>query len=88
MSVLACVTVHECDGCGKTLALKTDRDYTSFEATWYEGLSVDFCPMCRDLPKFEMAIMGDRAKRHQIANYVKRSAAEAAAPEVRNAAVH
>lgn len=72
MSVIACITVHECDGCKRIASLKTGAQYTTFEQTWYEGLSVDFCPRCWADPKNEPAIMADRAKQAIVANTIRR----------------
>lgn len=72
MSVIASITVHQCDGCNTVAVLKSDAEYRFFELSWYEGLKVDFCHACRGKAANAEAILTDRALRKQIADTVSR----------------
>lgn len=52
MSVIACVTIYECDGenCKAVFPLKDDESWKNFEELWYSGLLYQFCPECRFKP--------------------------------------
>lgn len=72
MSVVAVITVYECNGCGATVRLETDAEERTFKATWYEGLLVDFCPVCRELPAAKLSILADTSRRSHAAVVVTR----------------
>lgn len=72
MSVIATITVYQCNGCDTVAVCRSDAEYRFFELYWYEGLKVDFCHACRGKAENVDAILGDRALRQQIANTVTR----------------
>lgn len=72
MSILACITIYECNGCKTTLGVQTDAEYKSHRDTWYEGLFVDYCPLCRELPEHEPRILSDQAARSHAAVVITR----------------
>lgn len=46
MSILACITVVECDQCKAIRVLETDAEYKTFEQTWFRQGSVTLCTLC------------------------------------------
>ena len=49
MSVLAQITVVECDGCKKLATLTNGVERETFEKTWVRTKTKDFCVLCREL---------------------------------------
>lgn len=48
MSVLAVITVVECDGCKRLATMTNDVEYTTYEKTWYVGVNTQLCFVCRE----------------------------------------
>lgn len=54
------ITVFECDECATILGVKTEDDWKRFEATWWEGLTFQFCQICCDKPETSARRLADR----------------------------
>jgi hypothetical protein len=48
MSILAHITVVQCDGCERLETLSSDVERESFEQLWLRTHSKDFCVVCRE----------------------------------------
>jgi hypothetical protein len=48
MSVLAQITVVECDGCKRLATLTNPVERETFEQTWHRTRDKDFCFLCRE----------------------------------------
>lgn len=59
MSLLATVTIFDCDDCLESIGLKNDEDWARFETEWYPGLLCQFCPKCRSKSTNQAAIRAD-----------------------------
>ena len=75
MSTIGAITVNQCDGCDKVAVLSTEEDYGSFEAHWYDGNSVHFCPECRSKLENQAEIAEDERLTEDIRLAIKQSAA-------------
>ncbi len=71
MSVLACITIKQCDGCGDVAVLQTDDEYNEFDQDWYDGTTCDFCMICKPLNTEKIA--KDQAVLSDIAAAVRQS---------------
>lgn len=75
MSTLAAITVKDCNDCGEVAVLSSDEDYGSFEAHWYDGNAVHFCPECKWKPENQQAIYDDQQLTEDIKLAIKQSTA-------------
>jgi hypothetical protein len=66
MSLLAAITVIQCDQCRRVECMRTDIEYSTVEATWYEGIRYHFCPLCRELAVSQDRIAEDNHLRENI----------------------
>lgn len=48
MSVLAQITVIECDGCKRLATLTNDVERETFDKTWLRTRNKDLCFLCRE----------------------------------------
>lgn len=48
MSVLATVSIIECDDCKKKVKLETDEEWANYERDWSDSLVHNFCPNCKN----------------------------------------
>lgn len=48
MSLVALISVHQCDMCPQVAVIKTDAEQADFADRWHNGWAKDFCPACRD----------------------------------------
>jgi len=48
MSLVALISVHQCDMCPQVAVIKTDAEQADFADRWHSGWAKDFCPACRD----------------------------------------
>ena len=71
MSVVACITVHLCDGCGFMQSLQTNEEYVSFGATWYDGWRISLCPVCREEAKHLSMIIDDQKLQRSVTEAIK-----------------
>lgn len=60
MSIVANLTVHQCDDCRQVAVVQTDEDYDSFAANWLTSVTLDFCPACRDKPGHKDEVEAER----------------------------
>ncbi len=72
MSVIATITVYQCNGCDTVAVCRSDAEYRLFELSWYEGLKVDFCHACRGKSENADRILADNALRQQVVESVAR----------------
>lgn len=72
MAVLAVITVHRCDACGRLVSLQTEAQYHTFAHTWYEGWELDFCEVCRHTEQAQIKITDDIAKNAAIEAAVRK----------------
>lgn len=60
--IVATILVHQCDNCIALVALKTTKDWRTFEATWHNGKRYDFCPKCRYKIETQSRILQDETR--------------------------
>jgi predicted metal-binding protein len=74
MSVLGCITVHECDHCKTIVTLSSDDQYQAFEDTWWTSCRLDFCPVCRhlNLPEIIEAVEEELVMQRAIKRAVRK----------------
>ncbi len=67
MSVLASITVYQCDKCGAILMVKDANSAKFFELMWHQGLAYDFCQQCKytEFAKSKIEIENQAIKRRQ-----------------------
>ena len=53
------ITVFDCDHCGKAVSLKNDEDWKAYERDWWQGLKLNFCPICCDKPETQQRRLAD-----------------------------
>lgn len=71
MSIIANITLHLCDDCGRVQAVQTEDDAMTFNANWFAGLFIDYCPKCKDHPANQERIGDDKRKSGKVANIVR-----------------
>lgn len=64
--ILAVVSVIECDGCGKVIALKNDEEWENYDSEWIDSLMHQYCADCKDEPEHLALIEADRKRIVQI----------------------
>jgi hypothetical protein len=64
--ILAMITVYQCEDCPQVMICRHDIDYEIYEATWFDGLKFQFCPICRFKPQAEDRIEEDRQRVRSI----------------------
>jgi hypothetical protein len=74
MSILAQITVVECDGCKRLTTLTNDVERETFDQTWLRTSKKDLCFVCRELV--------DQADEKAIARVVSKMARKYGASEV------
>lgn len=52
MSILAQITVVECDGCKELTTLTNDVERESFDKLWLRKKDKDLCVLCREKEEF------------------------------------
>lgn len=62
MSLLASISVHQCDGCSKIIVVNTLEEFRAYSETWHQGIGVDFCDGCKSTETAKKAIADDRSK--------------------------
>lgn len=68
MSLIAYISVHQCDECERVIVLKDDDQYTAFDDSWYSSYGrVEFCDRCRDLASVQERILEDERMDRAIA---------------------
>jgi len=60
MSILANITVYQCDDCRQVAVVTTDEDCDSFDANWSTSVAVDFCPACKNKAANRARIVSER----------------------------
>lgn len=66
MSLIALISVHQCDLCPKVAVMKTDAEEADFQDRWHNGWSKDFCPDCRDSGDAVLAIADEARQQRAI----------------------
>ena len=51
--------VFECDCCHQIVALKTEDDWKKFNRDWWQGLELNFCPICCEKPETQPRLLAD-----------------------------
>jgi hypothetical protein len=79
MSVLSCITVHQCDHCKKIAVLNSDRQYQEFTDTWWTSCNLDYCPVCRNLdhPAILAAVAEELALQRTMKRVIRKYGVEA-----------
>lgn len=75
MSVLAELTVYQCDNCPAVIVVRDHDSREKFDLEWHEG-GRDYCGTCRGLPKIAEAINREKSLVQQaIDSFLVRHAA-------------
>jgi hypothetical protein len=79
MSVLGCITMHECDHCKLVAVLTSDLQYQTFYDTWFTSPNLHYCPVCRHLtlPEIIEAVSKELAIQRAVRRAMKKYGTEA-----------
>lgn len=73
MSLLASISVIQCDDCRAVTVLKTNAEFHLFSSTWLEGFDLHLCPGCRQRSRNKGKIADDRARQEQIRQMISKT---------------
>lgn len=74
MSLIAYISVHQCDECKRVVVLKDEEQYIAFDDSWYSSYCrVEFCDRCRDLAAVQARIIDDEKMNRAIEAVIAKS---------------
>lgn len=59
MSILAELTVYQCDACMNTIVCKNTDSWREFERGWKDSVDHHYCPVCKHFPQVKQQIETD-----------------------------
>lgn len=79
MSLIACISVYNCDLCNRIETVRSEREYTRFQNFWHDGWKYSLCQDCRYSPRAAPLIREDDRFEKNLAEAIKRSRVAASA---------